>query len=336
MRPHLFLLLFALAVPLLAQEPDPRIQEGIALHDAGRYDQAIAKYKAVLADNPSDTFASYELALTYQQKGDYAQCLATVEPLAEKEGRLQAAILTTLGTCLDMSGDPKKAMEAYRKGLALVPEHPSLLYNLAVTLVSQEQYSEAREVLKKAVTARPHHPSGRYLLAKVFEAENFRSAAILEYLHFLALEPASERGKDAAGRVVALLNLGVEKKGRKEISITVDSDARREEGDFKGWETMLGLLSGARFLEKNQRQSDFEKTHGQIGSALRMLVEMSEKLEPSYSATQNVAFFTALHERELLDPYIAVALSSLKLKGADQWRKKNEKPLAAFAEFMAR
>jgi tetratricopeptide (TPR) repeat protein len=335
MRPHFLLLLFALAVPVLAQQPDPRIQEGIALFDAGKYDEAIARYKAVLADDPSNVLAGYELAYAYQAKGDHAQCRAVVEPLAEKEGRLQPAMLMALGSCLDLGGESDKAVAAYRRGLALAPDHPQILYNLAVTLSSRNEYAEARELLKKEVTLKPRHGSGRYLLAKVFEAESFRSAAILEYLRFLALEPSSPRGKDAAERALALLNLGVEKKGRKDISITVDPDSRIEEGDFKGWEMMLGIVSGGRFLTEKRRQSDFEKTQEQIASALAMLVETAADLSPSYSATQNVPFFAELHKRELLDAFAATALSSLNLKGADKWQKQNAQKVAAFAAFMA-
>lgn len=334
MRPQICLLLFVLAMPLVAQE-DPRIVEGIALHDARKYDEAIAKYKAVLADDPANELAKYELALSYQAKGDHAQCRAVAEPLVETAAKYRLQLLTTLGNCLDAAGEPQKALEVYKRAMALAPDNPTLLYNYAVTLVGTNQISEARATLKKAVAARPSHTSSRYLLGRVFEAEGFRAPALLEYLRFLSLEPSTARAKDAAARTVALLNHGVERTGPKNINITVDPKPRSEEGDFKGWETILALSAGARMGEENAKKSDFEANLDHLVVALLMLAESPGGIGPVYTATQNVPFFVELHERKLLEPFAAVALSSLQLKGSEEWRKLNEKKLADYQAFMA-
>lgn len=229
-----------MAVPAIANQ-DPRIAEGTALHDAGRYDEAIAKYLAVLAGDPSNGLASYELAYSYEAKGDYAKCIAVLKPLSVAESVLLPKILGSLGNCLDGAGDAQGALAAYRESLAIAPNAPNTLYNLGVTLVGQSKLDEARDVLKKELIARPGHASGHFALARVFEAQNFRAAAILEYLRFLALEPATPRAKIAATNLLTLLNLGVKDKGvgkdgKKVIDVAVDTNSRTEEGDFHGWE----------------------------------------------------------------------------------------------------
>src|SRR5690242_11866677 len=101
----LIALLF-LALGAFAQEPapDPKqlVREGVALFDAGRFDEAIAKYKAALAIDPKDGTATYELALAYAQKGDYKGCVATLQPIADAV-REPADVnrLVMLGNCLD-------------------------------------------------------------------------------------------------------------------------------------------------------------------------------------------------------------------------------------------
>lgn len=328
----LLLLTFALALPLAADEA--RIRQAIALHDAGKYDAAIAIYKDLLAKEPSNALVAYELALSLQAKGDHAQCRDVAAPFADDESPLQPAFLTTLGNCQDMGGDPEQAVATFRKGLAVAPEHPMLLYNLAVTLFRQQKYAEARELLKKELTVTANHSSGHYALGKVFETENFRAAALLSYLRFLALEPSSPRSKEAATSVLALLNLGVERTDKKNITITVDPDSPKGEGDFSGWEMMLALSSAVRTLPENRRKSEFDLTREQLTTALRMLLETREDLGSNYSASRNVPFFVALEEKKLLDAYAGVAISSLGLKGGDRWLKKNDAAVRAFAEFM--
>ncbi|HET7435008.1 MAG TPA: tetratricopeptide repeat protein [Thermoanaerobaculia bacterium] len=331
MKTLLIALLFAL--PLAAQESDPRIAEGVALHDAGKYDEAIARYKAVLADDPANVTATYEMAFSYQMKNDFAQCRTLLEPLAEKAGRLQVAILTTLGNCLDSSGDAKAAIATYRNALQLAPEDPGALYNLAVALGGDKQYDEARATFEKELALRPKHANSRIFLASIFQAQNFRAPAILEYLRFLALEPATPRSATAAVRVLDLLDLGVSKTGRKTINIAVDPDARKEEGDFSAFEMMMGLLAGAKLGEK-QKGSEFDAVRGQLASALAMLTESPQQRGSSYTETQNVPFFSKLVETKMLDTFAGRALAPANLKGTDVWLKKNAAALQELDAFL--
>jgi tetratricopeptide (TPR) repeat protein len=328
-----------IAIPAIANQ-DPRIAEGTALHDAGRYDDAIAKYLAVLADDPSNGSASYELAYSYQAKGDYAKCIAVLRPLSVAESVLLPRILASLGNCLDSSADAPGAVVAYRKSLALAPTDPSTLYNLGVTLFGQSKLDEARDVLKKELITRPGHANGHYLLARVFEAQNFRAAAILEYLRFLAIEPASPLSKGAASNLVALLNLGVEDKGmgkdgKMAIDVKVDPNSRTEEGDFHVWEMGISIASAGRFVseDKNKNATELDIARDQLASSLRMLLEMNVAPN-SYSGMQNIPFFATLEQHKILDTFAGAVLQSLDLKGSDAWMKKNAKGLQDVTAFM--
>ncbi len=53
------------------------IKQGIALHDAKKYDEAAAKYEQVLTENPDCTLAIYELAMTFYTKGDRVRAMET-------------------------------------------------------------------------------------------------------------------------------------------------------------------------------------------------------------------------------------------------------------------
>src|ERR1041384_3213851 len=57
------------------EKHEPLIRDGIALHDKGNYDGAIAKYQEVLAENPDDALALYEISYSYSAKGDHQKSL---------------------------------------------------------------------------------------------------------------------------------------------------------------------------------------------------------------------------------------------------------------------
>jgi tetratricopeptide (TPR) repeat protein len=333
MRTLVIASIFAVASTLSAAD-DPRIAEGVALHDAGRYDEAIAKYRAILADDPKNEMAAYELALSATAKGDDALCIATIEPLAKKKGRFQAPMLTVLGNCFDHAGQADRAIDAYRRGVKIAPDDANLLYNYAVTLAARGRNEDARQALKKALAVRPLHPNSHYLLAVVFAAENFRSAALLSYLRFLSLEPGTERAAQAAQRVLVLLNLGVQQKEANEITVNIDTKTRKEEGDFGGWEMMLGIVSAARFAPEEAPQTAFDQTRGQLASALRMLIETRQDLGRNYTAQHVVPFFAALEEKKLLDTYAGIALSTLELHGTQEWVKANEQAIRTYVAFV--
>jgi len=324
-------LLFAL--PLFA-DVKTLVDEGVALYDAGKFDEAIAKFKAALGEDPSSDLAAYELALTYQAKGDAAPCRATLEPRVRTKNPYLAKMYGILGNCYDMGGDPKRAIATYRKGLKIDGEDTQLLYNLALTLTTQGEYDEARKLLKKELTIRPAHSSGHYLLGRVLEAQNFRTAATLSFLRFLSLEPAGERAKDAATRALALLGAGIEVKDEKNINITIDPKPRTEEGDFKTVEFMMAIAGAAQTTEINENKSEFEKKRGHVSSTLKMIVE-AQKPQRDYTSQQVIPFFRALYDKQLIDTYAGVALLSLSIPGSDEWRTANDASIQAYLQFVA-
>ncbi|HEX6160126.1 MAG TPA: tetratricopeptide repeat protein, partial [Thermoanaerobaculia bacterium] len=317
MRSLAALLLFLLA-------DDPRIAEGIKLHDLGKYDEAVAQYRAVLADDPKNELATYELALTLDAQGNYPDCRATIEPLSKKKGRLQGAALTVLGNCLDRGGDPKAAAAAYKRGMKVAPDDPNLLYNAAVTHVGLGNLDEARKLLKKELILRPDHSSGHYALGQVFQNQGFRGPAVLSYLRMFAYELGTPRAKDAAQNLLALLGAGVTaSQDGKDIQIMIDPSARSEEGDYGGWQMMMALAAAARDLGKNEGKSEFDKTRGQIHTSLMMLLETA-KPGRDYTSRQNLPFFAALEKEKLLETYTAVVISPLDLPGEKAWAEANQ------------
>lgn len=332
---------FALALSLLfagglfaqapaAEDPHvPMIREAIGMMDAGRFDDAIAKLKGVLAEDPANEIATYELGMAYAAKGDSGNCRTTLEPLANAAGRHQVAALGMLGNCLDHLGEREKAKEVYRRGLKLAPDDSQLLFNLGVTLAQTGGLDEARALAQNDVRKNPWHVSGHLLLGQIFENQGFRVPAAFSYMRFLALEPSSPRSSGVAARLQNLMNLGVQKT-RKGVNITIDPNASKEEGDFTAMEFMLAIVAGAGGLEEKKRgQTEFDKARGGLVSVIHMYLE-GEETAPNFTSTVQKPFFSAMAQEKLLEIYAALALSTLKLKGTEPWMKKNAREVERY------
>lgn len=331
MMRKLALLLF-LALPLVA---DPRIDEGTKLHDQGKYDEALAKYRAVLADDPTNDLARYEIALTLHAQGKFAECRDTIEPISKKKSDWQIRALAVLGNCLDGADDPRGAVAAYKRGLKIAPDDAGLLYNAAITQIRLNNPDEARKLLKKELTIRPDHASGHWALAKVLEHQGFRGPAVLAYLRMLSYELNTARSREAAQNVLALVGAGVTtSEDGKNINIVVDPKSRTEEGDYSGWYFMMALAAGSRNLEENEGKSEFERSLSVLNLSMAMLTE--NKPRSDWSAKNNLPLFLDLHKEELLNTFLGAAMFSLDLPGEAEWRKANEAQIEKLAGFLAR
>jgi tetratricopeptide (TPR) repeat protein len=331
-------LIFALTVFAQTPAEDPNvvlIREGVALMDSGRFDDAIAKLRTVLTNDPGNDLARYELGLAFAGKGDGKQCLATLEPLSVVAGPHQAASLAMVGNCLDHLGQRAKAIEAYRRGLKIAPDESSLLFNLAITLAQTGGMDEARALVKNNARKNPWHISGHFLLAEIFETQGFRVPAAFSFLRYLALDPSSTRSADAATRLRGLMGLGVAQTSKKGVNITIDPKSSKEEGDFSTMEMMLSMVAASEMMEKKRGQSDFERAQGSLVTAIKIFLESREPKEADFTSAVQGPFFNAMDQEKLLETFAGLALSTQKLRGTEPWMKKNATEIDRYRAWIA-
>jgi tetratricopeptide (TPR) repeat protein len=316
---------------LAAQQPDDVLQKiGAAarLVDEGKVDKAIAALERIVAEHPDNETAKYELALAYTVAGDAENCRKILEPLAATD---RVNILGMLGNCLDELGQTEKAIAMYRRALKLAPADSQAAYNLAVTLSREGKAGEARELLETDTRANPAHASAHLFLGTVFEAQNFRVPAVMSYLRFLALE-ASPRAKDAATRLQALLDLGVEQT-KAGGNVTIDSEAPKDEGDYAPVAMGFALASAGRLLPEKEKLSDFEKVRQQVASSIAMFVELTAD-HNDYTAAVHRPFFAAMQKETLVDTFAGIAITPLRLRGTDEWVTRHIAELTRYSKWI--
>lgn len=129
-------------------------------HLAGRYEEAIAAYRTVLATAPRHVRARNALAATYARKGDFAQAIpiwrALTEELAAGTGPDGAYLFANLGYAYLLGGDYGQAVAALERACLLDPLDHRAWHNLGESLRHLGQAERAALMLRQAKALREH------------------------------------------------------------------------------------------------------------------------------------------------------------------------------------
>lgn len=315
-------------------EHEQIIREGIALHDEGKYKEAIARYDRVLAENPDDVFVMYEKAYAQSASGQHKECNKLAKEALQYEGineRVRHQLFVARGSCQDELGSWKDAIKTYREGLEDYPQSPSLYFNIGVTYYRQKQWKDARANFQQALLRDPLHASSHLMLGNTYGEAQYRIPAILALSRFLILEPASPRSSQAAQNLINVLNWGISSEGGGKVNINVLSPLAgpKDEGDFTSQETMLSIvLAGAFMTEKNKDQSPHEK----LQSPFLVLFDSFDeaKIGSGFAASFYVPYFKEMATKKFCNTFVRFSIRNVK--GADDrdWLAKNQQNVRDF------
>jgi hypothetical protein len=134
-------------------------EQGEAHRAAGRLVDAADCFVAGLRHAPTFGPGYVVLADTLRQLGLPARTMAE-QGAALLPGSADAAVC--LGSALHDEAEYEAAAEAYRRALALAPDHPGALHNLGNTLRVLGRLEEAMSLLDRAVALLPEEPEFRF------------------------------------------------------------------------------------------------------------------------------------------------------------------------------
>ena len=148
---------------LLATNPDdPTAASGLAHLElqANHPTEALAVLRPAIAAHPDDVRLNSQMAAALAMQGKTAEAIAALDKIREHDGPTTApAVLRQLAHLYAIGGSPMQAEIVYRSALAKEPSDPTLLDDLADTLVREQKYAEAETLLKRAVAMREQFPS---------------------------------------------------------------------------------------------------------------------------------------------------------------------------------
>jgi tetratricopeptide (TPR) repeat protein len=254
-------LLFSLAITttLFAQTNDSYVRkliaDGVALHDKGRYADALRKFQTVLKTNPIHPSANYEAANSCTALRRYEDALQYADKVIQNPDADLPDAFVLKGNVLDMMGEVPEAIETYQTGLTQYPKNHLLHFNLAVAHWGEKEYQIAENELITAIKIRPNHAGSHLVLGLLNRDRGNRVKSILSLYNFLLLEPEGKRAESAFKTLEALTTHDdneVQFTQNDKLSISMQS-LPDESDDFRSVELAWAV---SKAIEKKEAKKD--------------------------------------------------------------------------------
>jgi tetratricopeptide (TPR) repeat protein len=265
------------------------------------------------------------MSYSYSAKKDYRKSLEVAYRGAQYKSDELRGFYLLIGNDLDLLGNAAESVEVYKKALKVFPDEALLHFNLAVAYGNSGKNDEAKKSLKAAVSHDPLHPGSHLLLARVFYQTGYKTPALLAAARFLTLEADSKRA-GLALRIVSEVLGGGATPGKKpnEVSIFMDVNTKKDEGDFATVEVLLGLSAATSLMDKEKKTTEAQRLVSQMEKVVSVLAEQSEKKsQGSFVQRYYVPYFAELKRRGHAEAFAYNALRGSGLPGVREWVESN-------------
>lgn len=309
------LLMLMCGVCAFAQtEAQKLINEGIKLHDGGKYAEAIEKYQQAAKADPTNMQAEFEMAYSMFSSGKGTDAIPHLQKVISTDASLSAGAYDLLGSIYDDNKEYDKATELYKQGIKANPKYQRLYYNLGLSLLRQQKYAEAETYAAEALKLDPKHGSSHRLYAVACMGQNKSVAAIIAYCNFLLLEPQTQRSVEAYQQITQIIQSKYKVTGDKNVNVFVQ-DNKNLDADMSAAETGLSLAAAATTLEKNKGKSLAVVFEDQLKIIIGIAGELSaKKKDKTFFWTFYADYFYKLSQ----SPNMAVFSRIVSLTGNQQ------------------
>lgn len=176
----------------------PAVERAMALHRAGRLDEAEALYRQLLKLLPDEPNLVHFHGVLLYQRHRLDEAVAAVRRSIALDGQV-AAWHNNLGNMLLDQRQLDAAAAAYRRCLALEPGHLEVRNNLACLLRMTGRLAEAEALLRELLAEAPTFGDAQAHLALVLAAQGRATEACEAGARALELAPAAARSHRLLG-----------------------------------------------------------------------------------------------------------------------------------------
>jgi membrane associated rhomboid family serine protease/Tfp pilus assembly protein PilF len=170
------------------RRPDTLAAQAELAIEQGNTQDAIARAKEAIKDNPKNVDAHSALARAYWTKGDYAAATKEFQSAFALDPR-DADIAGRLGAAYMSAGEWGDAEPVLRQALSLDPQDATTLQNLGITLAAQDRSQEALMYLRQALSKNPNSATANYALGSVLLDQHQYRDALAPLQEAVRLDP---------------------------------------------------------------------------------------------------------------------------------------------------
>ncbi|HVZ27607.1 MAG TPA: tetratricopeptide repeat protein [Rhizomicrobium sp.] len=172
--------------------------QAVGYHQAGRLEEAVARYRQVLALRPDLTAALNNLGSALCEQGKLDEAEASYRQALALAPR-QAEAHNNLGTVLFERDRLDEAEACYAQALALKPDYPEAHHNLGAVFNRQGRQDEAEAGIRRALGLKPGYAEAHDSLGTVLWEQGKLEEALASTRRALELAPDYARALDNLG-----------------------------------------------------------------------------------------------------------------------------------------
>jgi tetratricopeptide (TPR) repeat protein len=176
----------------------------VELQNAGKADEAIVAYKAILEKNPDVPEVHLNLGMMYAVKKDSAAAEAAYQKALElRPGYADAA--TSLARLYQSLGQSDKAVAIMDQAASANPQDAKAQFSRGLVLMNGGKTEDAAKAFEAATTADPTLADAWYWMGSQLLNLGKNAEAITAYEKYLALNPGNPQQVAAAQGILAAL-----------------------------------------------------------------------------------------------------------------------------------
>lgn len=288
-------------------EAEKKVNEGVLIHDQGKYNEALEVYNYALKLDKNNLLALSEKAMTLNAAKQYNEAINVSKLAIEIHPNEDIKnVYVSYANSLDHLNQTQNSLKIYDEGLAKYPNYYQLHYNKGITLVNAKELGKAILSFQIATKANPNHSSSFNALG-VLDQEN-RIAAILSCSRYLILDNKSSRAKTNYETIMKLMSKGVSQKDDKSISLVINSESvdgvesgKNAENNFFSTDLILSMASALDYDDKNKDKTQCQKFIDKFEMICESLEELKSK-NKGYYWEFLTPYFIEMKNKKLIEP----------------------------------
>jgi predicted TPR repeat methyltransferase len=221
------------------------LDKAIALHRAGRVDDARRLYEQILTADPENASAWHFLGVLQHQTGHSDVAAAYVAKAIELDPHYADAC-NNLGNIYRETDHHDEALRAYEQAVAIAPDHADAWNNIGVIRSGAGEYAEAEKAYARAIEINPAHLAAWQNRGTLSARINLFDAAIAPFRRAIELQPGDTVAYNGLSRALY-------RAGRIDDAVAVYQEWLSVDPDRAVARHMLAAATGA---EAPQRASD--------------------------------------------------------------------------------